>query len=49
VNERILSLEEAARAKQAVRERIWARLERERAARLPGAALATRSPGRAGS
>jgi 5-formyltetrahydrofolate cyclo-ligase len=31
------SLEEAARAKQAVRERVWALLERERAARFPGA------------
>ena len=31
------SLEEAARAKQAVRDRIWALLERERAARFPGA------------
>jgi hypothetical protein len=30
-------LEAAARAKQAVRERVWARLERERAARFPGA------------
>jgi hypothetical protein len=30
-------LEEVARAKQAVRERVWARLERERAARFPGA------------
>jgi 5-formyltetrahydrofolate cyclo-ligase len=30
-------LEEAARAKQAVRERVWALLERERAARFPGA------------
>jgi 5-formyltetrahydrofolate cyclo-ligase len=29
-------LEEAARAKQAVRERVWALLERERAARFPG-------------
>jgi 5-formyltetrahydrofolate cyclo-ligase len=31
------SLEEAARAKQAVRERVWALLERERVARFPGA------------
>jgi hypothetical protein len=31
------SLEAAARAKQAVRERVWALLERERAARFPGA------------
>jgi 5-formyltetrahydrofolate cyclo-ligase len=31
------SLEAAARAKQAVRERIWALLERERVARFPGA------------
>jgi 5-formyltetrahydrofolate cyclo-ligase len=31
------SLEEAARAKQAVRERVWALLELERAARFPGA------------
>ena len=31
------SLEEAARAKQAVRERVWAFLERERVARFPGA------------
>jgi 5-formyltetrahydrofolate cyclo-ligase len=31
------SLEEAARAKQAVRERVWGLLERERAARFPGA------------
>jgi 5-formyltetrahydrofolate cyclo-ligase len=31
------SLEEAARAKQTVRERVWALLERERAARFPGA------------
>jgi 5-formyltetrahydrofolate cyclo-ligase len=30
-------LEEVARAKQAVRERVWALLERERAARFPGA------------
>jgi 5-formyltetrahydrofolate cyclo-ligase len=30
-------LEEAARAKQAVRERVWALLERERVARFPGA------------
>jgi hypothetical protein len=30
-------LEEVARAKQAVRQRVWARLERERAARFPGA------------
>jgi hypothetical protein len=30
-------LEEAARAKQAVRERVWALLERQRAARFPGA------------
>ena len=30
-------LEEAARAKQAVRERVWAMLERERVARFPGA------------
>jgi 5-formyltetrahydrofolate cyclo-ligase len=30
-------LEEAARAKQAVRERVWARLEQERVARFPGA------------
>jgi 5-formyltetrahydrofolate cyclo-ligase len=30
-------LEEAGRAKQAVRERVWALLERERAARFPGA------------
>jgi 5-formyltetrahydrofolate cyclo-ligase len=30
-------LEEAARAKQAIRERVWALLERERAARFPGA------------
>jgi 5-formyltetrahydrofolate cyclo-ligase len=29
--------EEAARAKQAIRERVWALLERERAARFPGA------------
>jgi 5-formyltetrahydrofolate cyclo-ligase len=32
-----LDLEEAARAKQAVRERVWGLLERERAARFPGA------------
>ncbi len=31
------SLEHAARAKQAVRERVWALLERERVARFPGA------------
>ena len=31
------SLEAAARAKQAVRERIWALLEDERVARFPGA------------
>ena len=31
------SLEQAAQAKQAVRERVWALLERERAARFPGA------------
>jgi 5-formyltetrahydrofolate cyclo-ligase len=31
------SLEEAARAKQAIRERVWALLERKRAARFPGA------------
>jgi 5-formyltetrahydrofolate cyclo-ligase len=31
------SLEAAARAKQAIRERVWALLERERAARFPGA------------
>jgi 5-formyltetrahydrofolate cyclo-ligase len=31
------SLEQAARAKQAVRERVWALLERERVARFPGA------------
>jgi 5-formyltetrahydrofolate cyclo-ligase len=31
------TLEEAARAKQAVRERVWALLERERVARFPGA------------
>jgi 5-formyltetrahydrofolate cyclo-ligase len=31
------SLEEAARAKQAVRERVWGLLERERVARFPGA------------
>jgi 5-formyltetrahydrofolate cyclo-ligase len=30
-------LEEVARAKQAIRERVWALLERERAARFPGA------------
>ena len=30
-------LEEVARAKQAVRERIWALLEREQATRFPGA------------
>jgi hypothetical protein len=30
-------LEEAGRAKQAVRERVWALLERERVARFPGA------------
>ena len=30
-------LEEVARAKQAVRERIWALLEREQVARFPGA------------
>ena len=30
-------LEEAARAKQAIRKRVWALLERERAARFPGA------------
>lgn len=30
-------LEETARAKQAVRERVWALLERERMARFPGA------------
>jgi hypothetical protein len=30
-------LEEAARAKQAVRELVWALLERERVARFPGA------------
>jgi 5-formyltetrahydrofolate cyclo-ligase len=30
-------LDEAARAKQAVRDRVWAHLERERAARFPGA------------
>jgi 5-formyltetrahydrofolate cyclo-ligase len=30
-------LEETARAKQAVRERVWALLERERVARFPGA------------
>ena len=30
-------MEEAARAKQAVRRRVWALLERERAARFPGA------------
>ena len=30
-------LEEVARAKQAVRERVWALLERERVARFPGA------------
>jgi hypothetical protein len=51
-------LEEVARAKQAVRQRVWARLERERAARfilwehLDAArvaipALAARKPGRA--
>ena len=33
----LLSLEEAARAKQAVRERVWAAQERERVARFPGA------------
>jgi 5-formyltetrahydrofolate cyclo-ligase len=32
------ALRDAARAKQAVRERVWALLERERAARFPGAA-----------
>ncbi len=31
------SLKEAARAKQAIRERVWALLERERVARFPGA------------
>jgi 5-formyltetrahydrofolate cyclo-ligase len=31
------SLQEAARAKQAIRERVWALLERERVARFPGA------------
>jgi 5-formyltetrahydrofolate cyclo-ligase len=31
------SLEEASRAKQAVRDRVWALLERERVARFPGA------------
>jgi hypothetical protein len=30
-------LEEAGRAKQAVRERVWTLLERERVARFPGA------------
>jgi hypothetical protein len=73
VNERILSLEEAARASRRSVSASGPRLERERAARLPGAtgpipnlagaqaaaarlariaaipALATRSPGRAGS
>ena len=29
--------DEAARAKQAIRERVWALVERERAARFPGA------------
>jgi 5-formyltetrahydrofolate cyclo-ligase len=37
VNENTPSLEEAARAKQAVRERVWSLLEREQAARFPGA------------
>jgi 5-formyltetrahydrofolate cyclo-ligase len=37
VDEGTPSLEEAARAKQAVRERVWALLERERVARFPGA------------
>ena len=31
------SLNQAARAKQAIRERVWALLERERVARFPGA------------
>jgi 5-formyltetrahydrofolate cyclo-ligase len=37
VDESTLSPEAAARAKQAVRERVWALLERERVARFPGA------------
>jgi 5-formyltetrahydrofolate cyclo-ligase len=37
VDEGTTSLEQAARAKQAVRERVWALLERERVARFPGA------------
>ncbi|HEV3505145.1 MAG TPA: 5-formyltetrahydrofolate cyclo-ligase [Actinomycetes bacterium] len=37
MDEDIPSLEAAARAKQAVRERVWALLERERVARFPGA------------
>jgi 5-formyltetrahydrofolate cyclo-ligase len=37
VNNGTPSLEQAARAKQAVRERVWALLERERVARFPGA------------
>ena len=41
-------LEEAARAKQAVRERVWALLERERVARFRAPRAASQLRGRAG-